>query len=196
MKKLSDLRGQAMVLLLGYCRAAAPGRAGAQFRSGGRLRAFLRSGSEGQSIMEFAFVVPILMTVLTGIVVIGFVMQNYQQLTNVENQGMITLQQLPDTAAASDPCNAVATAIIGAAANLKTSGTSGIQMSLSFGTGSSTVYYPTSGTTSPTGFTCQGGSTYVVQGEPASLTVTYPSSFFGFKLTPNGLLSFTESEQI
>jgi Flp pilus assembly protein TadG len=147
-------------------------------------------------MVEFAFVVPVLMMVLVGIFAVGTVMQDYQQLTNVENQGLVTLEQLPDTANAADPCAAVSAAIIGAAGNLRTTGTNGLQVSITFGTGTSSASYPSSGTTSPTGYSCGGGSSYVVQGEPVTLTVTYPSTFLGFTLTPNGLLSLTEWEQI
>jgi Flp pilus assembly protein TadG len=197
MKKVSNLRGQARSLLHGFCRAQAACGASVKARSiGGRFRALLRSDVEGQSLVEFALVLPMLALVLMGIFTVGLVMQNYQQLTYVENQGLITLQQLPNTSGASDPCNAVATAVIGAAANLKTSGTSGIQMSITFGSGSSAVPYPSSGMSSPSGFTCSTGSAYAVDGNSVTLTVTYPSKVLGFNPTPNGLMTITETEQI
>lgn len=93
MKRLSDLRGQAKLLLLGYCCAAAPGRAGAQLRSGGWLRALLRSGSEGQSIVEFAFVVPILMALMMGIYAVGIISFNDVALNNAVDLGATSLMK-------------------------------------------------------------------------------------------------------
>jgi Flp pilus assembly protein TadG len=198
MKRLSNLRGRALALLHDFSRARESGRAGANPRSvGGRLRAFLHSDSEGQALVEFALVVPALLTILVGIFVVGMVMQNYQQLTYVADQGLMRIEQIPgDSTDAADPCNAIASAIIGAAGNLRTTGDTGIQVSVSFTNGTSTVTYPTSGTTSPTGFSCQDASSYMTPSASATLTVTYPSKVLGFNPTPNGLMTLTQTEQI
>jgi len=197
MKRLSNLCGQDMALRHGFCRAKVAYKAGTKARCvGGRLRSCLRHDGEGQSLVEFAMVLPILLMVMMGIFTVGIAVQNYQQLTYVENQGLITLQQLPNTSSASDPCSAVATAVIGAAANLKTTGTSGIQMSITFGTGSSAVSFPSSGTSSPTGFTCSGGSVYAVDGNPVTLIVSYPCTLSFYKYTSSCQLKETETEQI
>lgn len=197
MNWLSNLREQVMALRHDFYSAEASGGTTANARSiGGRIRAFLLFDSEGQSMVEVAFVAPVLMSLLVGIFAVGLVMQNYQQLTYAENQGLLALEQLPDTTAASDPCAAVGAAIVGAAGNLVSAGPNGIQVSLSFGAAGSTVSYPSSGLTSPTGFSCPAGSSYVVTGEPASLKVSYPSKVLGFSLTPSGSMSITEWEQI
>ena len=94
MKKLSNLCGQVMALRHGFCRATAPGRAGAQFRSGDRLRAFLRSGGEGQSTVEFAFVVPILMAIMMGIYAVGIISFNYVALNNAVELGAGSLESI------------------------------------------------------------------------------------------------------
>jgi Flp pilus assembly protein TadG len=198
MKRLSNLRGQAGSLLHGFCRAKASCGVRAKARSiGGRLRVFLRSDGEGQSLVEFALTLPMLLMVLLGIFTVGIFLWNYQQLSYATNQGLVTLQQLPDTPAASDPCSAVATAVIGAAWSLQTTGAGGIQLKLTFGTGSSAVSYPSSGTASPAGFTCSG-STYAVDGEATTLQLTYPCSltFYGISPTSNCKLNATVSEQI
>jgi Flp pilus assembly protein TadG len=93
MKRLSDLRGQAMALLPGYCRATAPGRAGAQFRTGGRLRAFLRSSCEGQSIVETAFLVPIMLALIMGIYAVGIIAFNDVALNNAVDIGASSLMK-------------------------------------------------------------------------------------------------------
>jgi len=198
MKKLSNLCGQATPLLRGFSHASAACRANKKALSvGGRLRAFLRYGGEGQSLVEFALMLPMLLMVLLCIFTVSIFLWNYQQLTYATNQGIVTLQQLPNTSTASDPCAAVATAIIGAAGSLKTTGTAGIQLKLTFGTGTSAVTYPSSGTSSPTGFTCSG-STSAVDGVATTLQLTYPCSltFYGVKPTSNCQLNATETEQI
>jgi Flp pilus assembly protein TadG len=187
MRRLNDLRGQAL----------ASSRLCARFRSVcGRLYCSLCSRAQGQSLVEFALVLPILMMILTGIFSIGMFVQSYQQLTYVENQGLVTLQQLPDTSSAADPCSAVAAAVIGGAANLRTTGTNGIQVTITFNTEG--VSYPASGTASPTGFTCAAGAAYVYDGQSVTLTVTYPCtlSVYGFNFTPTCKLNETETEQI
>jgi Flp pilus assembly protein TadG len=189
MKILSDLR------LLGL--AAVTGGASAKSRSiGDRLRVYLRSGGEGQALVEFSLVLPMLLMVLMGIFSVGMFVQSYQQLTYVENQGLITLQQLPDTAGAADPCAAVSAAVIGAAAHLNTTGSNGLRVSIKFNTEG--VSYPASGASTPTGFTCSGGSMYVYDGQSVTVTVTYPCSIsvYGIKFTPNCNLNETETEQI
>ena len=92
MKRLSNLCGHVMELWHGYCRATAPGRAGAQFRSGGRLRAILRSSSDGQSLVEFAFVVPILMALMMGIYAVGIITFNDVALNNAAEIGAVSLE--------------------------------------------------------------------------------------------------------
>src|ERR1039458_2035151 len=83
MKRLSNLRGQARLLLHGFCRVTVTCRASARARSiGGRLRAFLCSDGEGQSLVEFAVVLPILLMVLTFMFSISMAMISYEQLSS------------------------------------------------------------------------------------------------------------------
>jgi Flp pilus assembly protein TadG len=161
-----------------------------------RLRHLLGSGGEGQSLVEFALVLPMLLMILMGIFSVGMFVQSYQQLTYVENQGLVTLQQLPDTSSASDPCAAVSAAVIGASAHLATTGATGLQVSIKFNTEG--VSYPSSGTSSVTGFSCGAGSAYVYDGQSVTVTVTYPCtlSVYGINFTPSCKLNETETEQI
>jgi len=186
MKRLNDLRGQASASRLCVSSRSICGW----------IYSSLRSGAEGQSLVEFALVLPILMMLLTGIFSVGLFVQSYQQLTYVENQGLVTLQQLPDTSSAADPCSAVAAAVIGGASNLRTTGATGIQMVITFNTEG--VSFPATGTASPTGFTCTSGAAYVYDGQSVTLTVTYPCtlSVYGVNFTPSCKLNETETEQI
>jgi len=114
MKKLSNLRGQARPLLRGYFRAASACGANRKPRSiAGRLRAFLCSGGEGQSLVEFAFVMPILMALMMGIYAVGIITFNDVALNNAVEAGAMSLTSVgsaPGTnmGTASDYTNGVA----------------------------------------------------------------------------------------
>ena len=85
MKKENDLRGYAYELLAGFYRARASSRPIVKPRSfRSRLRERLRGREEGQAIVEFAFMVPILLMLMTGIMFVSFAIWNYQSL----NQGV------------------------------------------------------------------------------------------------------------
>jgi Flp pilus assembly protein TadG len=94
MKRLSNLRGQARPLLRGYFRAAEACGANKYPRSiGGRLRAFLCSGSKGQSLVEFAFVVPIMLMLMMGIYAVGIITFNDVALNNAVDIGATSLMK-------------------------------------------------------------------------------------------------------
>jgi Flp pilus assembly protein TadG len=162
MKKVNDLRGQAAVSRTAGAESLSPGN---------WLRAWHNSRDKGQSLVEFAIVLPILLAVMLVIFEVGIFLLNYQTLTQAVNQGGMTLQQIVGMSGASDPCAAVATAVIGSAGNLQTAGANGIQLQISIGS-------YTSSTGAASGFSCGGGSSYVIQGATASVTGTYPCSSF------------------
>lgn len=175
MKKVNDPRGQ----------AAASRTADAKSLSlFGRLHAWHNSRDKGQTIVEFALVMPILLAVLLAIFEIGIFLLNYQTLTQAVNQGGMALQAGQGMSGVSDPCTAVGAAVVGAAGNLKASGTGGIQLQIQIGS-----HTPT-GFSSATGFTCTGQATYVQngQGVAATVTGTYPCSVitFGFNFAASG----------
>jgi hypothetical protein len=87
------LREQAKPLLRVYFRAASACGANQKPRSiAGRLRAFLCSG-EGQSLVEFAFVVPILMALMMGIYAVGIITFNDVALNNAVDIGATSLMK-------------------------------------------------------------------------------------------------------
>jgi Flp pilus assembly protein TadG len=173
MKRVNDLRGQ----------AAVSHTAGAISLSlGDRLRARLRHGDKGQSLVEFALVMPVLLAVLLAIFSLGIFLINYQTLTQAVNQGGMALQQVQGMAAQSDPCAVVSANVIMSAGNLQTAGTNGIQLTIQIGAN------PAYGPKSATGFSCTGQSGYVSagQGVAATVTGTYPCAPF----TVNGITFF------
>jgi Flp pilus assembly protein TadG len=94
MRRLSNLRGQSRPLLHGYFRdAAACGANKKALSIAGWLRAFLFSSVEGQSLVEFAFVFPILMGLMMGIYAVGIITFNDMALTNAVDIGATSLMK-------------------------------------------------------------------------------------------------------
>jgi hypothetical protein len=196
MKRLSDLRGQARMLLPGYCCAAAPGRAGAQFRSGGRLRAFLRSGGEGQSIVEFAFLVPIMLALMMGIYAVGIISFNDVALSNAVEIGSSSLMKEGTATGTSmtalpDPCQYAFSQMTTPTSNLIANNIT-VTYTLTFVSSGTTVTDtigpmtgPYSGTGSANGTnTCPSYSTDFATGGQLTIVATYPCTLglYGFNV--------------
>jgi Flp pilus assembly protein TadG len=146
----------------------------------------------GQSVVEFALVLPFVTTILLGIVVFGIAFNNSLALTNATNMGAQVLAI--SRGQTLDPCNATAQAVYQAAPNL-------VQKSLNF----TITITPTSGTAvniggsscSSTSYTT-GAPSDLVSGSMATLKVTYPCNLvvYGKNLAPNCTLSAQTSEVI
>jgi len=130
----------------------------------------MRPGGEGQSMVEFAVTLPVLLLIMTGLATFGVGMNNYLQLTEATSVGArqlaISRQQT------NDPCSVVSTAVMAAAPNLTSS-------SMSFSYLLNGVSY--SGTSCSSGSPTTGAAANLVQGKTAQVTVTYPCSFFAYK---------------
>ena len=180
MTNVNNLRGQ----------AAVSHAAGAQSLSPGNwLRAWHDFCDKGQSIVEFAIVLPCLMAVLLVIYEVGIFLLNYQTLTQAVNQGGMALQagQSPTSGSGSDHCAWVSSAVLGSAGNLQTTGVNGVQLQIQIG--SNAAYGPSSAT----GFSCGSQMTYVQQGAVATVTGTYPCTSFGVSFFASGPLNFFTS---
>jgi Flp pilus assembly protein TadG len=117
-------------------------------------------GERGQSMVEFALVVPILLMLVTAIVSFGIVMQNSLALTNGVNIGA---QQLAmSRGQTTDPCATASAAIESAAPNLSAS-----SLSFTFVINGSTY----------SSASCTAGAANMAAGASAQVTVTYPCSF-------------------
>jgi Flp pilus assembly protein TadG len=108
MKIVGDLHGQAMAFMRGSSRAAAPNSARAEGRSiGNRLRAWLGARDEGQALVEFAVVLPMLLVVTTGVLIFGiYELQILSLLEGVEDAGRVLAVSAGETL---DPCTTAAT---------------------------------------------------------------------------------------
>jgi hypothetical protein len=194
MKMLSNLCGHVMALRHGFCRPTALGRACAQFRSGGRLRALLRSSSEGQSLVEFAFVVPILMALMMGIFAVGIITFNDVALNNAAETGAKWLADegnAPGTNMTNylaDPCQFAFTQMTSATSNL-------LPQNL-------TVTYILNGSqigpfTGATANTCSADAAAFATGGTITIIAQYPCTLglYGFNV-PGCTLTATASQFI
>jgi Flp pilus assembly protein TadG len=153
---------------------------------GKQMRARARD-EKGQAIIEFAFVMPVLFSLVFGVIVFGIALNNYLVLTNATN---ISAQQLSiSRGQTTDPCNTAVQAFYSAAPNLT-------QSSLSFSYALNGTSY--SGTSCSSSSTTTGAAGNLVSGQTAQLTVTYPCNlkFFGFNPASGCTLTAKVSEVI
>jgi Flp pilus assembly protein TadG len=172
-KIMSDLREPAKVLLHGFCRAAALGRTRAEARSiGDRLCAYLRSGGEGQSLVEFALVLPMLLMTLTFMFSLGLGMLSYEQLAGATSYAALS-QLATARGVTGDPCNAIELSVSGALPSWKAANLT-YTVTIQNSSGTNVTYGPTTGT----GFSCTAAYSALypttTNNTPGSLTVSYP----------------------
>jgi|SRR5271157_52821 len=178
MKNPNGSGGQAMALMPGMRRAAASKNEHAEARfPGGRVRARLCSGSEGQAIVEFALVMPVLLMLLTAIFMFSIATYNAISLQTAVGQGvqvMATGQNIVD-----DPCGN-ATTVIDTATTLNAS-----LITIKFYAGGSLV-------TAGAGGSCAGLTT----GTEVTVTATYPCSLAIYNFARSCQLTASESEPV
>jgi Flp pilus assembly protein TadG len=133
-----------------------------------RVRTLLRGGEEGSALVEIALTMPMLLAVLTAICTFGVGFNNELTLTSAVGAGAQYLQLIRTTT--SDPCADTLTAIENAAPNLTPS-----SITLSFNLNGTQV----------SGNSCSGDQSYLVEGEPVTVTAKYPCalSVYGTKFT-------------
>jgi len=127
----------------------------AKIRSGGKR---VSAGKQrGQSLIEFTFVMPILLIITTGLVSFGLALHNYVVLTNAVNTGaqLLSISRGQTT----DPCATAYAAISGAAPGL----TSGLSLT-----------FVINGTTYAATTSCTAGAANMAQGASAEISATYP----------------------
>ena len=147
----------------------------------GIRRARSLRGEKGQSLLEFTFVVPMMLTVVFGVIVFGVALNNYLVLTDATAVGARTLAI--SRGQTTDPCAATVQSIEGAAPNMKAA-----NFKFSFLL-NGTAYSGTS---------CSGAQTNLVENQTAQVTVTYPCSlkFFGFNPVPSCILTAQTTERV
>jgi Flp pilus assembly protein TadG len=147
-------------------------------------------GEEGGALVEMAIVLPVLMLIVTGIFAFGITLNNYVQLTNATSVGarLLAISRLNTL----DPCGDTVAAIRHAAPSLTPS-------LLQFSFVLNTTAYPSNTTSCSSSSTTTGAAANLIQGDPVTVTVTYPCSLgvYGKNLVPGCALSaqVTELEQ-
>jgi Flp pilus assembly protein TadG len=134
------------------------------FARPGRGADFCRS-ERGQSLVEFAVCLPVLLLLVTGIFTFGVAFNQHLQLTDATSVGarLLAISRGQTT----DPCASIATAVAAAAPLLKSA-----QLQYAF------VFNGVSykGPSCKSGSTSTGAAANLVQGATAQVTVTYPCS--------------------
>jgi Flp pilus assembly protein TadG len=153
-----------------------------------RMGAPLCRGEQGQSLVEFALITPMLLLLATGIMVFGLVMNNYLQLTNAVSVGARTVAI--NAGVSLDPCATAVNAITAAAPGLNPA-----YFTFSY-TFNGTAY---SGPTCASSDFNTGAAKALASGSTATVTATYPFqlSVFGAVFSkPNSLLQASSSELV
>ena len=147
----------------------------------------LRFDQQGQSVVEIALTMPILLLVVTGITTFGIAMTNYVQLTEATNVGGRALAISRNEVV--DPCATAASAVQGAAPLLKSA-----SLSYTFVLNGASF----SGSTCNSPSVNSGAAGDLVQGQPATITVTYPCVLrvYGANYAPNCFLTAKTTELV
>ncbi len=139
--------------------------------------------NDGQSLVEFALAVPLLLMIVTGITAFGVVFNHYIMLTEATSVG--ARQLAVSRGQTLDPCQTFSAAVSAAAPLLKTS-------SLTF---TLTLNGDTYTGTSCSGSVTSGAPADMVLGTSAVVKVTYPYSLGIFRsIVSNGLLTAQTTE--
>jgi Flp pilus assembly protein TadG len=154
------------------CRVA--GKSGVPLRArGGTASGILFAREDGNALVEFAMVAPVMLMIMMGIIVIGSVMSNYLQLIEATSSAARTVAVSRSNTL--NPCTTVTSAVSGGAPLLNSANmTYTLALNNSAGTNLGT-YGPTTGSLScsSTSYT-SGPPSYLQQGGSATVTVTYP----------------------
>jgi len=139
-----------------------------------------RAGERGQALLEMAFVVPLLLTLVMGIIVFGIALNTYVTLTNSATMGAQALAT--SRGQSTDPCATAVSAFEAAAPNLAPAS---LSFSFAFNGGAASAETSCSSQT-------------LVQGQNAQMTVTYPCNLtvVGVNLAPSCTLTAQTAEVI
>jgi Flp pilus assembly protein TadG len=152
-------------------------------RSGARQMLAHARDERGQALLEFALILPLLLTLLLGIVMFGIVFNQYLTLTNATATGaqLLSISRGQTT----DPCQTTSQAVYAAAPTLT-------QANLKF----TIVLNGTTVANNVATPSCSTGGQYLVASRSAQVTVTYPCTlkFFGFNPPSNCILTAQTTE--
>lgn len=141
------------------------------------FRRLIRS-RDGVSALEFAIILPVLLTILIGIFQFGMAMSNYLVLTNAAAKGALTLALSRGT---TTPYTSTTAAINAAAPNLNTANI--------------TTTVTVNGSTCSSDATCL---TNLLAGNTATVKTTYPCKLvvMGTNYAPSGCILSAQTAQM
>lgn len=151
------------------------------------VRARLSRKEKGQSLVEFALVLPVLLLVVTGITTFGLLINNYLALTDAVSTGARLLAI--NRGQTTDPCAITATAIENAAPYLTPA-----NLTFTITLNGATVGGSSCSSTSVS----TGAAADMVAGAPAIVRVTYPCNVtvYGTTYLPTCTLTAQTTEII
>lgn len=129
---------------------------------------------DGNALVEFAIVLPMMMVVITGLFSFGITINNRLELTQAVGSGAQYLQLIRSST--SDPCKDVASAVRGNAINLHP-GNLNLSVTLTDNNGNTTTQ---SGAAAS--FSCAGTQSSLVTGGTATVSATYPCTLLVYGL--------------
>ena len=147
----------------------------------------LRDSSDGSALVEFAVVLPVLLTLITGMFAFGIALNNFLTLTDATSIGARFLAT--DRGLNLDPCAASVAVMQGTAFGLT-------QANLSYTFVINGTTYP--GTSCNSASLTTGAAGNMVQGTSAQVTVTYPCTLgvYGKNYIPGCTLTAQTTELI
>lgn len=150
-------------------------------------RRLLWCSEDGQSLVEFAVTLPVLLLVVTGLCSFGIAVNNYLQLTEAVSVG--ARQLAISRGQTTDPCATASNATI-AAAPLLTKANLTFKFTLN-----GTAY---TGTSCSSSSTTSGAAANLSQGATATMLVTYPCSLkvYGATLVSSCVLTAQTAEAV
>lgn len=158
-------------------------------------RALRLRGEEGGSLVEFAIVVPLLMTVLTGSASFALAFFNLQQLGNATSGAVEAIAATQGVQ--PDPCALAVTSVtsalgIGAKSALPSFTASKITYTLVITDASGATHQY--GATTGSSFSCIAGAAQEAPNEPVTLTVSYSYTWLPvLAFSPSSPLSSSET---
>jgi len=190
MKLTCNPHGKVMKLLGGCNPGTASGGAGARARSiGARLRVRLGSGQEGQSLVEFAAVLPLLILMVLGMCSISLALIAYQQLGEaVSYATLVVLAPANGTLNGGDPCASVAASVT---SQLPSWNASNFHYTVTFWDTSGTAH--SSGALAGPSPSCSSIHTDMTSGKAVQVTVTYQYTWFYLRNFDPGNLSRSQT---
>ncbi len=159
---------------------------------------FRGRNERGQALLEFAYLLPILLILLLGMIAFGITLNNYLEMTNGTTAGAQAVAI--SRGQTVDPCLTAATPFFGAAPTLT-------KANLSFtittstgpgGSGTSQTLWPSGANPScPASSTTSPPASYLVQGGTITVKVTYPCNLkvFGVNFAPSTCTLTTQTAE-